>query len=124
MFARSVVDGYSLLLQSSALTIAKAIQGQLSGFRAHTLQSTDNDTFFSSAPAQPADDGIWSSSQNTFLRSATSALGGPAVFCFASYHARGFIRFVTSAFIRLFLFRPPTLYRIDIHTNPLIPWAL
>jgi len=58
MFAQSVVDDYSLP-QSSVLTITKAIQEQLSDFKAHTLESADNDGFFGTAPARSADDDIW-----------------------------------------------------------------
>ena len=58
MFAQSVVDDYSLP-QSSALTITKAIQEQLSDFKAHTLESVDNDGFFGPAPVRSADDDIW-----------------------------------------------------------------
>jgi len=58
MFAQSVVDDYSLP-QSSVLTITKAIQEQLSDFKAHTLESADNDGFLGTAPARSADDDIW-----------------------------------------------------------------
>lgn len=58
MFAQSVVEDYSLP-QSSVLTITKAIQEQLSDFKAHTLDSVDNDGFFGTAPTRSADDDIW-----------------------------------------------------------------
>lgn len=55
MFAQSVADDYSLP-QSSVSTITKAIQEQLSDFKAHTIES---DGFFGTAPARSADDDIW-----------------------------------------------------------------
>jgi len=58
MFAQSVVDDYSLP-QSSVLTITKTIQEQLSDFKAHTIESVDDDGFFDTAPARSADDDIW-----------------------------------------------------------------
>ena len=58
MFAQSVVDDYSLP-QSSVSTITKAIQEQLSDFKAHTIESVDDDGFFGTAPVRSADDDIW-----------------------------------------------------------------
>lgn len=58
MFAQSVVDDYSLP-QSCVSTITKAIQEQLSDFKAHTIESVDDDGFFGTAPARSADDDIW-----------------------------------------------------------------
>lgn len=58
MFAQSVVDDYSLPL-SSVSTITKAIQEQLSDFKAHTVESVDDDGFFGTTPARSADDDIW-----------------------------------------------------------------
>ena len=58
MFAQSVVDDYSLP-QSSASTITKAIQEQLSDFKAHTIDSVEDDGFFGAAPARSADEDIW-----------------------------------------------------------------
>lgn len=58
MFAQSVVDDYNLP-QSSASTITKAIQEQLSDFKAHTIESVEDDGFFGATLAQTADDDIW-----------------------------------------------------------------
>jgi SWI/SNF-related matrix-associated actin-dependent regulator of chromatin subfamily B member 1 len=58
MFAQSVVDDYNLP-QSSASTITKAIQEQLSDFKAHTIESVEDDGFFGAALARSADDDIW-----------------------------------------------------------------
>ena len=58
MFAQSVVDDYSLP-SSSASAITKAIQEQLSDFKAHTIESVEDDEFFGAAQARSADDDIW-----------------------------------------------------------------
>ena len=58
MFAQSVIEDYSLP-QSSVSTITKAIQEQLSDFKAHTIESVDDDGFFGAAPTRSADDDIW-----------------------------------------------------------------
>ena len=58
MFAQSVVDDYSLP-QNSVSAITKAIQEQLSDFKAHTIESADDDGLFGSSPAQSVDDDTW-----------------------------------------------------------------
>ena len=59
MFAQSVVDDYSLP-QSSVSTITRAIQEQLGDFKAHAIESVDDDEgFFGTAPVRSADDDIW-----------------------------------------------------------------
>ena len=58
MFAQSVVDDYSLP-QSSTSTITKAIQEQLSDFKAHTIESVEDDGFFGTTTARSADEDIW-----------------------------------------------------------------
>ena len=73
MFAQSVVDDYSLP-QSSALTITKAIQEQLSDFKAHTIESVDSDGFFGTAPVRSADDDIWWERWRNGLRTENGAV--------------------------------------------------
>ena len=73
MFAQSVVDDYSLP-QSSVSTITKAIQEQLSDFKAHTIESIDDDGFFGTAPARSADDDIWWERWRNGLRTESGAV--------------------------------------------------
>lgn len=73
MFAQSVVDDYSLP-QSSASTITKAIQEQLSDFKAHTIESVEDDGFFGAAPARSADDDIWWERWRNGLRTESGAV--------------------------------------------------
>lgn len=73
MFAQSVVDDYGLP-QSSALTITKAIQEQLSDFKAHTIESVEEDGFFGAAPNRSADDDIWWERWRSGLRTESGAV--------------------------------------------------
>ena len=73
MFAQSVADDYSLP-QSSVLTITKAIQEQLSDFKAHTIESVDDDGFFGAAPARSADNDIWWERWRNGLRTENGAV--------------------------------------------------
>ena len=74
MFAQSVVDDYSLP-QSSVSTITKAIQEQLSDFKAHTIESVDDDGFFGTTPTRSADDDdIWWERWRNGLRTENGAV--------------------------------------------------
>lgn len=73
LFAQSVVDDYSLP-QSTALTITKAIQEQLSDFKAHTIESVVDDGFFGTAPVRSADEDIWWERWRNGLRTENGAV--------------------------------------------------
>ena len=73
MFAQSVVDDYNLP-QSSVMTITKAIQEQLSDFKAHTIESVDEDGFFGTNIARSADDDIWWERWRNGLRTENGAV--------------------------------------------------